>query len=242
MGLDWCVRARTIDGKDLELANAENMLSELRTLENEKYFKWLKVNGHERPFSFPNKITEAWRKTEGSLEISEKITAWEQVCSTCVISPLETIKAPVVGKDAAATTWALENYRDAIKIMDGARLSSFLELYPTEESYMEYSEGMRVPELAELKDGLGTCTGIFSGAESFRGKMLRYIDWLDDDLQNNAYEDQDPEELEAYGKELLEAVKEAPEDATEADINILKDAANWCVFWGEHGHGMHAWY
>jgi hypothetical protein len=159
-----------------------------------------------------------------------------------------------------------------------------------------------VPQLAK-SDGLASVSGMMVGAESFRGKMLRYCEEIlqGTDLGDRAYSDHEADALVSYGEELASAAddyedrtcdeqEQAVEDKVydlrgdweeeqsleyddcddwpeEPDfeeqakrklqdeggwpeitgdyreqLDTVRSAARWCIFWGKNGHGMHAWY
>ena len=87
--------------------------------------------------------------------------------------------------------------------------------------------------------------------QSFRGKRILYICWLDSELRKEAYSEFSPEKLVKYGESLLAAAKKHESTvtmptlatgATLSGVNAVTEAGNWCKFWGSHGHGMWPWY
>ena len=140
---------------------------------------------------------------------------------------------------------------DAMKAAgkESHRHEKFMLNFPDAEAYVKANTGLRVPSLAKKPEGLGSVTGIAVGPESFRGKVLRFIPWLDEDLVGESYNDHEADELLEYGERLLEAAEdkekelgEAKTEEEEEQVTTLKEAAQWCIFWGREGHAMHAWY
>lgn len=74
---------------------------------------------------------------------------------------------------------------------------------------------------------------IFAGRLSWRGKRLQYVDGLDEDLLGRAFQDFTPEEALEYANRL---------EADKPDDEDVKEAVVYLRFWGEKGHGIHAWY
>ena len=258
MGLDWCVKDKNIPDKKENLLFAEAHITRLRKEYDDAWKEFL--GDRENPMHYPNDLAEEFTDKEVAIELSSKIKEWEFVRSACVVSPLETLGAPLVGQDKVADDFVREYYREIKELPTREDRDKFFSKFPTEEDYLTHCVGQRVASLATEKGGLGTITGIAVGPESFRGKCLNYIEWLDDDLRNEAYENHEPEALTAYGErlkeaarvfkeiatrngELLDAKPEDPcKDSIEDQIKIVEEAGSWCEFWGKAGHGMHAWY
>jgi len=73
----------------------------------------------------------------------------------------------------------------------------------------------------------------------FRGKMMRYVEGLDEDLVNEAWEDHTADECVDYANRLEEAKK----DIRGGDnLRTLESAIKWLRFWGNRGFGYWAWY
>jgi len=251
MGLDWCVRDRVIEGQEANNVFAEAHCARINGEISEAYRVYLETNGLESPTAFPNDVTMAFHATPAYASLEAELSRWEETRLLCVVTPMQTLGAPQIGVDPEADEWAINYYNEITSEIKSKpnpteRLATFLKMFPTTEEYIEKNSGKYVAELAKNKGGLGKVIGMCVGPESFRGKMLRYMEWLDDNLQNQAYENHEPSELEAYGRRLLEAaVKQEPNAKTEEqkeEVQTLKDAAAWCIFWGENGHAMAAWY
>jgi len=110
--------------------------------------------------------------------------------------------------------------------------------------------------------------GLYEGADetSFRGAFLNNCqDVLSKGLLNEAWNHKFPEQAVAYGKALLAAAaaaetagrvpkqrrtllsrlglaKDPKPVAMEEQIDIVRDAGRWFVFWGERGHPIRAWF
>ena len=262
MGLDWCVRDKVIDGQEHNKAFADTHCQRINKQLDSAYAEFLEARGEEPPMIFPNDASAAFRETEEYKILQKDLDAWQETRLACVVTPMETLGCPRIGYDEEANKWAV-NYYNEIKedeSLDKDRKASFLSDNPTVDNYLENNHGTFVPSLAKNKDGLGEVSGIAVGPESFRGKVIAYVDWLSDGLKSRAYEDHEPEELVSYGEHLLEEAnsfdeqlnKEVQETESysstprykeaKEEVALVQSAGKWCVFWGENGHGMHAWY
>ena len=256
MGLDWCLKDKTVDGQEHNLAFAEAHCERINKEIDNAYESYLEEVGAERPNFFPNEITEKFRETPEFIKLHMELSRWVLVRETATISPLQTIGCPAIGVDEEATEWARNYYNEIKEEFEASKRQgkpsksheNFLRKFRTVQDYIEENKGMYVAQLAKNKEGLGSVTGIAVGPESFRGKVLRFMTWLDPDLVDESYENHDPPELEDYGQRLLEAAKEREADLSNPseeeleELTVLKDAAAWCIFWGKNGHAMHAWY
>ena len=251
MGLDWCVRDRVLEGQEANSMFAEAHCNRINEEISKAYRVYLETNNLETPASFPNDVTKAFHSSSGYASLEAELNRWEETRLLCVATPMQTLEAPQIGVDPEADEWASNYYSElSAEIKSNPnpveRLARFLEMYPTVDSYIEQNAGKYVAELAKNKGGLGKVVGMCVGPESFRGKMLRYMEWLDEDLRNEAYENHDPDELVGYGERLLAAAEsQEPKAETEEhreEVQTLRDAATWCTFWGENGHSMAAWY
>jgi hypothetical protein len=246
MGLDWCVKDKMIEDQSANLMFADAQLAKLNKERNEAFTAFCEQKGAEVPSIYPNPITEEWFETEKAKELLSKVKSWELARSVCVISPMQTVGAPQIGSSEKADAWARKYYNG---ISEGGGKEALLEKYPTVEDYILANQGLYVAELAEKQEGLIGPSGICVGMESFRGKCLSFVDWLDDSLKNEAYEDHTPSELLDYGGRLQEAAEsfeaalpEGCDEAVSEDIDVIKQAATWCAFWGSEGHAMSAWF
>jgi hypothetical protein len=130
-------------------------------------------------------------------------------------------------------------------------------------------EGYRVVRLVECH-GVPKYShgGLYEGADetSFRGAFLdKCQDVLSKDLLSEAWNHKFPEAAVAYGEKLLAAAeaaeaagrvpmrrrtllsrlgltKEREPVAIEEQLDIVRAAGRWFVFWGERGHPIRAWF
>lgn len=180
-----------------------------------------------------------------------EIARFQEIC----IPGYERIGAPRVGYDSAANQWILEARKAKTPEETTAALKEF--------------EGHYVVRLVKC-DGVPDYShgGLYEGADetSFRGAFLNDCqDVLSKDLLNEAWNHKFPEEAVAYGKALLgaaeaaEAARRAPKRrrsllvrlglakerdlvAIEDQLEIVRAAGRWFVFWGERGHPIRAWF
>jgi hypothetical protein len=167
----------------------------------------------------------------------------------------ERIGAPRVGYDSAANQWMVEARRAKTPEETAAVLKEF--------------EGYYVVRLVQC-DGVPQYSngGLYEGADetSFRGAFLNDCsDVLSKDLLNEAWNHKFPEQAVAYGKALLAAADSAetaarapkqrrtllsrlglakePEPVAIAEqLDIVRAAGRWLIFWGERGHAIRAWF
>ena len=185
-------------------------------------------------------------------ELSEaEVARFGEIC----IPGYERIGAPRVGYDNAANQWILkaqnaktpEEVAAVLKKLEGYYVVRLVEC----DGVPKYSHG-----------------GLYEGADdmSFRGAFLNGCqDILNKDLLNEAWNHKFPVEAVEYGKTLLaaaqaaEAAGRAPtrrrtllsrlglanesEPIAMADqLEIVRAAGRWFIFWGERGHPIRAWF
>jgi hypothetical protein len=164
-------------------------------------------------------------------------------------TPFDTLKAPTVGLDTAATEWArLQFERLADKSL-------------TVEEFLRRMNGFRVLSLVPVNDGLPRYTngspGGYVEAYSFRGQFLRDCEGIiGPELLESAYVSKTASETTAYGRELLNrasvrahelgidltAVHSAEDpESVEFHLDVVQSAGRWCVFWGDRGHWLEAY-
>jgi hypothetical protein len=172
------------------------------------------------------------------------------------IPAYERLGAPRVGHDPAADAWIIEARKATTPEEKAAALKDFEGYYVvslvTCDGVPQYSHG-----------------GMYEGVDetSFRGKFLDFCgDVLSRDLIEEAWKNKLPEAAAAYGRALLAAAdraeagearpKPAPrgllsrlgfgrpkeEAPLEEQLDIVRSAGRWHVFWGERGHPIHAWF
>lgn len=243
MGLDWVLKSKIIAGKEEAHAEARKRRLDAR----DRYY--------EQDALGADKLVLA--------ELKETLERLEDEENELEISPCAALDCPRVGIDQEATDYVTEAYRSVER-------PAFLEVYPTLESWLKANHGKYVPELAKNKEGLGRVTGMLTGPESFRGKVVGYSEGvIGRKLAEEAYEDKDPEEMDAYADALEAAIKtwreeneaainyhmdkiggpvnDGPYRDTELEnlLDIASDCENaviWLRFWAKHGFSMHAWY
>ncbi len=176
---------------------------------------------------------------------------FQEIC----IPGYERIGAPRVGHDSAANRWILEARKAKTPEDEAAVLKEF--------------DGYYVVRLVEC-DGVPKYShaGLYEGADetSFRGAFLNDCkDVLSKDLLNEAWNHKFPDEAITYGKTLLAAAdaaqaagkapkrrrtlltrlrlaKEREPIAIEEQLDIVRAAGRWFIFWGERGHPVRAWF
>lgn len=164
------------------------------------------------------------------------------------------IGAPRVGHDSAANQWILkareaktpEDVATVLKEFDGYYAVRLVKC----DGVPEYSHG-----------------GLYDGVDetSFRGSFLKDCEEiLDKELLNDAWNHKFPDEAVAYGKALLAAadaaeagkgpgrrrtflsrlglVKDREPAAIADQLDIVRSAGRWFIFWGERGHPIRAWF
>lgn len=172
------------------------------------------------------------------------------------IPAYERIGAPRVGFDKAADDWILE-----------AR-----EAKTPEEADLILREfhGHYALRLVQC-DGVPTYSsgGMYEGADetSFRGAFLEDCSGvLSKELRSEAWNHKFPEQAIAYGKALLAAAdfaettgkttnqarptllsrlgiaRHEPLTPLTEQLDIVRSAGRWFIFWGERGHAIRAWY
>jgi hypothetical protein len=184
-------------------------------------------------------------------ELSEKDIARFREIS---IPGHERIGAPRVGTDLAANEWILKvrNARTPDEVT--AVLKEF--------------DGYFVVRLVDC-DGVPKYSnaGLYDGADetSFRGYFLKECqDVLGKNLLDDAWNHKFPEQAVSYGKALLLAadaasgkakpkvrrtilsrlgLAKAPEPVPLSEqVDIVRAAGRWFLFWGERGHPVRAWF
>ena len=176
---------------------------------------------------------------------------FQEIC----IPGYERIGAPRVGHDNVANQWILEA-RNAKTQEDVAAVS-------------KQFEGYYVVRLVEC-DGVPKYShgGLYDGIDetSFRGAFLNDCqDVLSRDLLNEAWSHKFPEAAVTYGKALLAAAdtveaagrasmrrrtllsrlglaKKSEPVAIADQLDIVRAAGRWFIFWGECGHPILAWF
>src|SRR5437762_9997506 len=185
-------------------------------------------------------------------ELSEAETARFQEIS---IPGYQRISAPRVGHDISANEWILR-----------ARCAKTPEEIV---AILKEFEGFYVVRLVKC-DGAPQFSsgGLYDGADetSFRGAFLNDCrNVINKTLLSDAWNHKLPEEAVAYGKKLLAAAditessggeperrrtlfsrlglsKEVEPIPIAEQLEIVRAAGRWFIFWGEHGHAIRAWF
>ena len=163
------------------------------------------------------------------------------------------VGAPRVGFDAAADAWIIKTRKAQTSEEVAATLKEF--------------SGYCVLRLVK-SDGVPTYSngGLYRGVDetSFRGDFLKRCgNVVDKRLLDAAWEHKWPEAAITYGQALLaaaDAAETSPRDAHRnflsrlglvksaeplplpEQLDIVRAAAHWFVFWGERGHPIRAYY
>lgn len=164
------------------------------------------------------------------------------------------IGAPRVGHDNAANQWIIET-REAKTPEDVANVLKEFDGYYA----LRLVKCDGVPEY--------THAGLYDGVDetSFLGSFLKDCEEvLGKGLLNDAWNHKFPDEAVAYGKALLTAadaaeagkgpgrrrsflsrlglVKDREPVAMADQLDIVRAAGRWFIFWGERGHPIRAWF
>ena len=170
------------------------------------------------------------------------------------IPPYERVGAPRVGFDRAADEW----------IIKASRATT-----PEQEAeVLREMHGYYVLRLVE-SDGIPKYSngGLYDGVDetSFRGAFLdECSDVLPKNLFEEAWEHKFPEKAIAYGRALLAAAsvaeagqseikpgllsrlglgrKESSSTPLEEQLDIVRSAGRWYIYWGERGHAIRAYF
>jgi hypothetical protein len=196
-----------------------------------------------------------WRRllerTFAEKELSEAETERFQEIS---IPGYERVGAPRVGQDPTADQWILEAREAKTPEEKAAVLKEF--------------EGYYVVRLVKC-DGVPKYShgGLYDGIDqtSFRGTFLRSCqNVLGKEMIDAAWDHKLPDQAVTYGKALLAAAdaaeagrvleqrksllsrlglaKERESIAMAEQLDIVRAAGRWFIFWGERGHPIRAWF
>lgn len=254
MGLDWICLPKKKDS-NIDIGLLENRLGHLSKKLNSNFVEFCEALGEEVPNIYPNELSNQYESLPATVQLREELDKTQDDLDSHLVLPEQTIKAPRIGVDKEANDWIKSNW-ELVNKSDDMTLDDFIERY----------KGQYVVDAVKDSPGVGKVRGIFVSATSFRGKVLRFVNWLDPELVDQSYKDMDPDELYEYGHELLGAANRKraesgipdgwkvemgnldPDTREVYDLQLLRDvetvkeAAEWCIFWGENGHPMHAWF
>ncbi len=249
MGLDWCVEDKAVLGAEDKLKWADAQIEKV----NEEFeIAWVSyrelVDAPKVSASvYPNEDWRNFLESADAKDLESRRVQWTEERLKHVTTPQQTLGAPRVGFCEKADAFLAESYS---KLCEGDDSQAVLEEFPSLGDYQKGMHGKYIYELIpeENRDGLGAVTGIFAGGESFRGKSLNYVPWLEGYQDELAwYCNKTPDELVSMGR-LLQELHDAraeeghPGEAEAADLRVVKQASTWCIFWGTKGHSMYAWY
>lgn len=165
------------------------------------------------------------------------------------VTAFETLGAPQVGFDAAATEWARKTF------------PNLKDKSLTEQQFIEQMKGFHVLNLVPPCDGIPRYSNEFLGyvdRHSFRADYLRDCGAIiSKALLDSAYESKLVEETVSYGGKLLEkatdfasargidtskTLQSDDPDSVEFRVNVVLAAGRWCLFWGQRGHWLEAYF
>ena len=196
--------------------------------------------GHEQEFQ------ELWRKlhAKSCFWRSRKVKRFQEI----TVTAFETLSAPRVGFDAAATEWAQKKFP--------SRKDKSL----TEQQFIEQMKGFHVLDLVPPCDGIPRYSNESLGyvdRHSFRADYLRDCEEIiGKELLDSAYESKQPEETVSYGGKLIKkatdfasahgidtakTLQSDDPDSVEFRVNVVLAAGRWCQFWGQRGHWLEAY-
>jgi hypothetical protein len=166
------------------------------------------------------------------------------------ISPYETAGAPCVGRNAEATAWARERWRERP------------DPKPSEDEFLRELDGYWVVDLAPPSDGIPVYSNGGMGyveRTSFRAEfLLDCEDVVDEETLGRCYDSCLASDLADLGRALHAAadsfaatngvahveqirMPDAFEPgSSESKAHIVFSAARWCEWWSSRGHGLEA--
>jgi hypothetical protein len=199
---------------------------------------------------------QEWRRLLKRSFAGEELSDTEVQRFSDISTPgFERLGAPRVGQDESANEWILQARRaktaadaaEVLKEFDGYYVVRLINC----DGVPKYSNG-----------------GMYDGVDetSFRGSFLNDCKGvLNKDLLNDAWNHKFPEEAVAYGKALLGAAdavengsftikpqrtlfsrlgltKQTESIPVAEQLDIVRAAGRWFVFWGERGHAIRAYF
>lgn len=222
---------------------------------------WM-VNERKPKLGFDTRFEEVSKLVAEADEDTNEYTRLKKDLEAVSISVYEEIGCPRIGIDTNATEWWEDNiYAPAMlkakeiranlpytepakdkweeKRRDRDKDYAKAWLDSTREDCLSRSMGRYVVELAKVTKGVAEYTGIACSSLDFRGKMIGYVDGLDQELSSEAYDDHTPDECLDYADRLEEAMADT---RGSENIEVLVSAIKWLRFWGGRGFGYWAWY
>lgn len=222
---------------------------------------WM-VDKRKPKLGFDERFAEIEPLIEDAEEDSNERTRLIIELEEISVSAFEEIGCPRIGVDEEATVWwdehvyapsmekakkmraklphdkpPKDDFEERQRAADGEYTKFWLD--STRADCLEKANGRYVTDLAAVSKGKTKVSGIMCSDLDFRGKMMRYVEGLDEDLVNEAWEDHNADECVDYADRLAEAKK----DIRGGDnLTTLESAIQWLRFWGNRGFGYWAWY
>lgn len=246
MGLDWNPGNKPKPGFEAEFEEI------LRRYEAEDYIDEEASAGGI--FGLFGKSKQAGKPTKEALQ---------QRFDEITVSAFETLDAPRIGHDEAATQWAREVYKDT-------------EPEEPEEDWLESLKGLYVVSAVENCDGVPRYSngslGSYVEPFSFRGQFLTdCVSVIGKDMLERCYQTKTSAQTLAFGKELLQKAGDYARQHgldletmdfgdlklddldfknLEADLpenhryklDVVLSAGRWCLFWAERGHYLESYW
>lgn len=205
------------------------------------------VPGREQEYEILRAALEA--EAENSDEESDEESEASRRFFAATISAFDTLNAPTIGVDEIADAWAREQY------LDGERTEPF-------EVWFDKVRGLRLVHLVPECPGIprysnGSPAG-YVEPFSFRAQFLTLCeDIIGSEVLEQCFENKQADELVAFGRFLkttgLEYAAaqnvvvpplsdEFDENSPEWRADILVAAGEWCIYWGERGHPLEAYW
>lgn len=211
---------------------------------------WRPIN-RPKP-GFEREFEELFHELLGTPRADDREAELQQRFWEISTTPYETLDAPCVGVDGAATEWAMNLFRGQ-GVSAGGLQQKLTDI-----------EGFYVLPLVEPCDGLPmyvtpayALQGSHIDTEVFRAKFLDDCREFLGDLYEEAFQSKLARDLDGYGQRLmvmaeafaaprgLSGLKEVRETqgedgSEESAVHIAFSAAKWCLFWSCRGHGLWA--
>ncbi len=200
-----------------------------------------------------------WRRTIERTFAADQLSDAERVrFAEITIPPYAQVGAPRVGQDAAADAWIIEVRQAGTPEEIAQVLKDFAGYYALQ---LVESDGLPKYSHAGLTNEVDET--------SFRGAFFKMCsDVLDKRTTDQAWEHKFPDEAVTYGRALLEAAdaaaaagpppkappkrgllsalglgRKAQDDLPfDEQLDVVRTAGRWYVFWGERGHPISAWF
>lgn len=193
--------------------------------------------GHEDEFDDLFKLLTSGEEEQFLVDRFHKIT----------ISAYETLEAPQVGIHPEATEWARRQYVEQAPDM-------------SEEAWLLELDEFYVLDLVPPCDGLPKYTNGPAGYVenfSFRAQFLKEcVEIVGTVLLEKAHETRNAAETVEFGRFLIEKAEnhakhrsvdistlhDCQAGSMEEKLDIVLSAGRWCLFWGQRGHPMEAYF